>query len=621
MAAAAAGVLVLLPLLAATALLVALAHGGATGWAQAYASARLHRPVRFDGGLRVRVIGGGLEARFARLHVGRPRWAGPGDTLVAARGRVRLPWTSLLGGPPAADLVEVDGLDLRLRRDAAGRADWNDKASNGRLSVPLQVRRLLLTHGRLRFEDAGPGVSLDAAVSADPDAPGGLGLHVDGAGRVKDQPWSLALRAPAARLGGREPLPFAADLAQGPTRLHVKGEVPAVLDLGRVHGTVRGSGPDLHDLAPLLHVPFPHLVDYALSTRFVREEGRVRLEDLQGRVGRSDVRGALTVALSPGERRVDGRLDSRSLRVGDLLAVVTGGQAGTPRPGGSASPVPARTPSRARPRTGGLIPDLAIGAEQLRPLTGRVVFVAASVQPTVMALRRLTLNVRFEHGLVVIDPLDLGLPRGDARLLLRLDARGSTPALSLDATLRDASAVDLFGRGLAHAPLQASFDGRVRLAGRGATLHAAAASSSGRADFTARSGKIQRRAAQVLGADFGGALISLVTRDRSDLPLRCARADFTVRDGRARADRLDLVTAAGRVTGEGYVDLRSERLSLVLRGRAARPGLVRAKAVVTLEGPIRAPRARLDPGGALGLLRTFASVLPGPKPAAPVPAC
>lgn len=318
---------------------------------------------------------------------------------------------------------------------------------------------------------------------------------------------------------------------------------------------------------------------------------------------------------------MDGRLDSRSLRVGDLLAVVTGGQAGTPRPGGSASPVPARTQARARPRTGGLIPDLAIGAEQLRPLTGRVVFVAASVQPTVMALRRLTLNVRFEHGLVVIDPLDLGLPRGDARLLLRLDARGSTPALSLDATLRDASAVDLFGRGLAHAPLQASFDGRVRLAGRGATLHAAAASSSGRADFTARSGKIQRRAAQVLGADFGGALISLVTRDRSDLPLRCARADFTVRDGRARADRLDLVTAAGRVTGEGYVDLRSERLSLVLRGRAARPGLVRAKAVVTLEGPIRAPRARLNPGGALGLLRTFASVLPGPKPAAPVPAC
>lgn len=619
--AVAAAVLVLLPLAAGAALLAVLARGGATGWAQAYASARLHRAVRFDGGLRVRLVGAGVEARFARLHVARPDWAGPGDVLTAARGRVRLPWTSLLGGRLVADLVEVDGLDLHLTRDAAGRADWNDKPSGGRLSAPLQVRRLILAHGRLRFEDAQDGVTLDAAVSAVPGDPGGLGLHADGAGRVGREPWTLAFRAPAADLGGRAATPFRADLAQGPSRLHLEGEVPAVLDLGRVHGTVRGSGPDLHDLAPLLHVPFPHLVDYALSTRFVREEGRVRLDDLMGRVGRSDVRGNLVVALSPGERRVDGRLDSRSLRVGDLLAVVTGGQAGTRRPAGSAAPAPARPALRAPRRPGGLIPDVAIAGEKLRPLTGRVVFVAASVQPTVMVLRRLTLDARFDHGVVTLDPLALGLPRGEVRLALRLDVRGPTPALALDATLRDASAVDLFGPKLARAPVQASFDGRVRLAGRGSTLHAAAAASSGRVDLAARSGEVKRSAAQVLGADFGGALISLVTRDRSDLPLRCARAEFTVRDGQARADRLDLATAAGRVTGEGALDLRAERLHLVLRGRPARPGLVRAGTSVVVEGPIRAPRARLDAGGPAGLVRTLVSILPGPKPRAPVPAC
>lgn len=578
----------------------------APGAVAAYASARLHRRVAIDGGADVRILPGGVEVVFRKARIGRPAWAGPGEALTVEAGRMRVSWMSILHLKPVADTLELDGPVTTLTRDAQGRPDWTAGPGSAALSQPIVVRRLAIARGRLAYVDAATGTRLDAAVAADPDAADGLGLHVDGRGVSEAGAWSVDFRAPAVRLGARSPTPLQVRIAQGPSHVVFRGELPPGLDAARVHGDVEGSGPDLHDLARLLHIPFPHTAPYRLQARLERAGPAFRLLDLRGRTGTTELTGRLTVTQARDGRRLDGAFRTPDLTLGDLLVLVTAGQAGTGRP----------------VRAGGrLVPDVKVDARPLRPLSGTVTLDAPHVRPTGgLAVRSLRLTAGFDRGRVSASPLVLGLPRGALRLTLGLDVRRRLPAVSVDMDLQDASTVDLLGAAGARAPVRARLDGRVRLTGAGPTLHAAAAAASGYASFRARGGAVGRLDAQALGGDLRGAFASLLTRRGGTLPLRCLAADFDVSAGRAEARRLVFATAAGSATGSGAVDLRSETLDLSLRGEPAQPGLTRPHSYVRVSGPIAHPKADLRSGGLGGLIGTLLSVVPFPGRAVP-PAC
>ena len=518
---------------------------------------------------------------------------------------MRVSWASLLHLKPMADELELDGPVVTLTRDAHGRADWAAGPGSVALDRPIVVRRLAIAHGRLAYLDAATGTRLDATVTADPAAADGLGLHVDGRGGSDAGAWSLALRAPAVRLGERAPTPLQVEIVQGPSRFAFRGELPPELDAGRVHGELEGSGPDLHDLARLLHVPFPHTAPYRLQARLERAGSAFHLLDLRGRTGATDLTGRLTVTQADGGRRVDGAFHTPDLALGDLLVLVTAGQAGTGRPAHGG---------------GRLIPDVKVDARPLRPLSGTVTLDAPRVRPAgALAVRSLSLTARFDHGRVAAAPLVLGLPRGALRLELRLDVRGRVPAVSVDAVLQDASTSDLFGPAGARVPVRARLNGRLKLSGAGSTLHAAAAAASGYASFRGQGGAVARVDAQALGGDLRGAFVSLLTRRGGSLPLRCLAADFDVSGGRARATRLVFATAAGSVTGSGEVDLGRETLDLSLRGEPAQAGLTRPHSYVRVSGPLDHPKAELRSGGVGGLIGTLLSVVPVPgRAVAPV---
>lgn len=593
-----------LALAVAIAGLAALAH--APGAVAAYASARLHRRVALDGGATVRVSPGGVEVAFRGARIGRPGWAGPGDALTVESGRARFSWASVLHLRPVADAVALDGPVVTLTRDARGRPDWAASPGSASLAQPLVVRRLAIARGRLVYADAATGVRLDAAVTADPDAADGMGLHVDGRGAADSGPWSLAFRAPAVGLGERRPTPLQAQVVQGGSRFAFRGELPPELDAARLHGAIESSGPDLHALARLLRIPFPHTAPYRLQAGLERAGPAFHLRDIRGRTGTTEVAGELTVTQARDGRRIDGAFRTSDLALGDLLVLVTAGQAGTGRPSHAG---------------GGLVPDVKVNAAPLRPLAGAVTLDAAQVRPTGgMAVRSLKLTARFDHGRVSASPLVLGLPRGALRLELGLDVRGRTPAVTVDAGLEDASTVDLLGPAGARAPVRARLDGRVRLSGSGPTLHAAAAAASGFASLRGRGGAVGQVDAQALGGDLRGAFVSLLTRRTGALPLRCLAADFDVAGGRARSRRLVFATAAGRVTGSGVVDLRAETVDLSLRGEPAQAGITAPHSYVRVSGPLAHPKAELRAGGLGGLIGTLLSVVPIPGQAA-APTC
>ncbi|WP_174299537.1 AsmA-like C-terminal region-containing protein [Caulobacter sp. S45] len=541
-------------------------------------SHRLGRTVHVDGELSLHPHLTSFTVRFTRLHVDQPAWATPGAMVWVDRGTVTLPWTSLLGDVRLQD-VQLDGLRLDLRHDSQGRPNWSDGRARPPPRLP-RIARMALRNGGVAYQDPSRALSFQGAISVASGATGPPVLAVAGHGRIEDGVWTLDARS-TADFKGSAPYILSGHLTvaepSGNSDARFSGGF-APRD-GHLQATVAATGPDLHDLSHLINVPLPHTPPYSLQTRIERTPERTRLQGLSGRVGASDIAGAMTITPAPGGRHLDGALRSRSLRVSDLLSVASGGQL-----------------SHAR-RQGRLLPEVAINPAPLRRLSGVVRLSAASVQAR--SIRSLRLVATFDRGRVAAAPLTLDLAHGQAKIEFVLDVRRSVPQVRLDVDLQRADTSDFRQPGGAPAPLQAVLDGAIHLQGAGSSLALAASHASGSVQLTALTGRLQRKQAAVLSGDMVQGVLSLLARKPADTPLRCAVARFQVRDGKARATALRVVSGLGAVTGSGGFNLASETLDLTLRPAA--PAMADVTAV-RIAGPLAHPRATLALGGAASLI-------------------
>ena len=549
-------------------------------WQLAAVSHRLGRPVYVDGELTLTPGLHGLTVRFTRLHVDQPAWAGPGHLLWIDRGLVRLPW-SVLVGDSRLDDVELDGLQLALRRSASGRSNWSGPRGAAP-SAPAGLGRLVVRHGGLDLQDAQRGLSFHGGVDATLDK-GVSTLLTRGGGQFQGRPWSLQLVSSQSRPGSSRyalSAQVALDAAPRNSSLRFDGEL-RLTRRPELAGRISGEGTDLHAFSQLSGLPLPRTPPYRLAAQIDATRAEVKLQQMSGRIGASDVAGVLTVTPQPDGRRLDADLSSRSLRISDLFAVASGGQLTASH----------RSPDQ-------LLPDAPIQAEPLRKLSGVVRFSAAHVQPpTTPTIRSLQLTVRFDRGRVSADPLALELERGRGLVRMSLDVRGPVPQLSLTAELAHADTGEVFKA--AGAPIQASFNARAHLQGAGASLAAAAADASGPIDLEALDGRLQEAPADVLSANFVRAVISLLTRNPSPVGLKCAVARFQMTKGQARATTLRLSTALGGVEGQGGFSLANDTLDMTLRPTGALSG----PTFVRIVGPLAHPKPTLaldSPGRVLG---------------------
>lgn len=521
----------------------------------------------------------GLEGVRVRTSPGAP------DLATLRRAEIALPWSALFAVREVRE-ARLQGLRITLQRDAAGHANWPAPRREGSGQAP-RIDHIFVQDGAIRVQDGLQQQSFQGAVATDGSAT--PELVVQGAGASSGGPWRLRLASPAKLASGADrPLDARLELdgSDGRSTAAFRGRLSAAGDLV---GSVEAAGPDLHEFARVLHLSLPHTPRYSLSTelrRPVRQPGReVVLDSLAGRVGASDVQGRITIDPQPNGRRLGGELHTRSLRMSDLLDVASGGEL-----------------TRQPPRAGRLLPDGRINLAPLRQLYGALRFDARSVQSG--QIRSLAMTVHFDGGRVSVDPLRLGLGGGRAEGRFTLDGRRAVPAIGLGLRLEGVTAAQLLAsRSL---PFNAALHVETELQGSGSSLYAAAAHSSGRLRITLGSGHVGALQAAALTADLAQGLSGLFHHSQQTVALRCARADFAVQDGLARAEMLRLVTDAGAASGTGALDFRTESMDLLLRPLPPAPQLT----AVRLQGPLTHPHAELTAtGGARQVIGTALHVL------------
>jgi uncharacterized protein involved in outer membrane biogenesis len=258
-------------------------------------------------------------------------------------------------------------------------------------------------------------------------------------------------------------------------------------------------------------------------------------------------------------------------------------------------------------------------------MDARLDYSAETVKDTVLPLRSARLHLTLDHGLLIMDPLDFDLAQGRFTSAVSLNARGAQPVTAIDARLTNAQLQNFLpasaGRKDAAAPpIEGQLVARVKLTGRGDSVHKAAASANGAVTLVIPHGRMRRAFAELLGVNAGKGLGLLLSKNKDESEIRCGVAAFKVVDGRLNADQILLDTDVVRVSGQGSADLRDETLKVVLNGDTKRFRLTHVFLPITIEGPFRSPKLGVEPGPvlaqgaaalALGVMLTpLAAILP-----------
>jgi hypothetical protein len=575
-----------------------------------WVSAQTHREVSIQGHLKAHILTWTPVLSASDIRVSNPTW--PGDPQYAHIDSftvsVRLP--ALLRGRLDVPLVDVEHPDLKLYTDAKGRSNWSTK--DGGEEKPLKlppIQHLIVRDGHILMTNVRRKFHLIGVMQSEENTPGsGRGrFELTGHGDLNREPIQLEITgAPLIDVRRDQPYQFRASLIAGPTRLRADGAIDKPFDFGRFHARLTGSGRDLADLYQISGLTFPNTPPYQTTGRLTRVGDRFTYDHFTGRVGDSDLAGSIVVDKKKGRRFLTGNLVSRSLDWKDLAQVL----GGAPVASKAASPTQ-KAVAQALKARGRLLPDAPLYMDRLHAMDADVRFRATSVKANRVRLTAVLLRARLDHALLTLDPLAFTFAQGSLDGLVKINGRGAAPVTDADLHLSNYALQNILPVRDGAPVASGIVDGRARLHGVGASVHAAASNATGTVDFAVPHGEIRQAFAELMGINVGKGLSLLLAKNPKKTDLRCAVADFDVRGGVMSARNITIDTGVVVSQGQGTVNLNTETLNLRLQGKSKKPRLLKLWAPVLVKGSLSHPKLGVEgssvaaQAGVVGALATL----------------
>ncbi|MCE3289878.1 MAG: AsmA family protein [Caulobacter sp.] len=589
------------------------------GPAGAIASTQLRRTVVLAGDLDVHPWSLNPRAEIHDLRIAQPSWAfdagaKPGEQMARV-GRLEgsLQLADLLRGHTVLGYVRVHEAKVHLIRDRDGRGNWEFGARNkGRSARLPAVRRLLIDRAELRLDDAQRKAVFEGVVSTEESTTGeGAGRFLlKGDGSLNRARFTARVEGePLLNISPNRPYHFNADVRAGATRIRADGQIDRPFDLNRFGARFQLSGADMNDLYVLTGIVLPNTPPYRISAGLVRDGGRWHLNRARGMVGESDIAGRLTVDTSGEKPYLTADLRSRRVDFDDLGAFFG---MRTRQVGGE---------TKSTPVVGGrLLPDSTLQVDRIRAMNADVKFRADAVNAPGLPLRRFSLDLDLDDGVLKMNPISFSLDRGTIKGTVVLNATKAVPHTDLDLRMTGGRIEDWVSTKVQGLPVvEGALAARLKLSGSGNSVHRAASNANGSFTLVAPRGEVRQAFAELLGVNASAGLIKLLSEDPQKTPLRCAVADFQVKDGVARSNRILVDTGVVLAEGSGTINLEKETMNLRFEGDSKKPRLLRLFLPITIKGPLTKPGVGVEAGpavaqgglaAALATLSPFAAILP-----------
>ena len=413
----------------------------------------------------------------------------------------------------------------------------------------------------------------------------GTGFELLGKGELNDEPFTLRVSGgPLVWAETHKPYPFDVRMIASDIRFTARGVVPHPFDLGQLEMTLSLSGHDLADGYYLTGLALPNTPPYAISAHLHSSGTTFKLTDVRGTLGGSDINGVVTAKLRSPYPVVNADLTSHVLNLADL-GPTFGGSAPTAAEEtqerhGSGHPTKAKAKqdlakgvlhgvtgkTAATAPNQFLLPTAKLQVDRLRGMNATLRYHADEIKDQSLPLKKVALLLRLQNDVLRIDPLDFTLPEGELTGTASIDVHGPVPTERLDVRLTHVQLAQFHTKGTAKPPFEGTLVGRMRLEGRGDSVHAFASSADGTLSFVVPHGEIEQAFAEFAGIDVARGLGLLLKKKQQQTALRCGVADFDADQGIAKVKQVVFDTQVVIITGNGDVDLRNESLNLQLNG-------------------------------------------------------
>lgn len=484
--------------------------------------------------------------------------------------------------------------------------------ATGSGAVPSPTAKVVKTQAQSRGASPSNAKQQASRVAANT----GTGFNLLGKGELNDKPFTLRVSGgPLVWAETHKPYPFDMRMRASDIRFTARGVVPHPFDLAHLDMTLSLAGKDLADGYYLTGLALPNTPPYSISGRLRSVGTKFELSDVQGRLGGSDIHGVITAELSSPYPVLDADLTSHVLNLADL-GPTFGGSAPTAAQEkqerhGSGHPTQAKAKQalakgvahaltakaaekKAEEAPGTfLLPTAKLQVNRLRGMNATLSYHADEIKSQSLPLRKVSLRLRLANDVLRIDPFAFTLPEGEIAGTAVIDVRGSVPTERLDVRLTHVQLAQFHTKGTIKPPFEGTLVGRMRMHGKGDSIHAFASTASGTLSMVVPHGEIEQAFAELAGIDVARGLGLLLKKNQQQTALRCGIADFDAHDGLAKVKQVVFDTQVVILTGLGDINLRNERLHLQLTGQPKKFRFAVLRSPVEIRGTLSHPAVGL----------------------------
>ena len=465
--------------------------------------------------------------------------------------------------------VTISEPKVILEKNADGSANWEFRTPVTEPVVPEKrsefpvIEKLLIKGGTLLFDDQVSKTNVDLKV-----------IEAEGAGFL-DAPVKLKAEGTYQKLpltisfdGGsyenlrslKEPYPVQINLGVGKLKAIIHGNMTEPLEMKGEDVTLDVQGDDMANLFPIIRLVFPKTPPYRLKGH-LKHDGKVwTFSNFSGRVGDSDLSGNIRVDTEPKRLFMKADLVSNLLDFDDLAGFV-GGNPGT-GPGETTSEEQKKQ-AAAEKESDRIFPDQRYDLERLRAMDADVHLRAKTILAPKLPIDDLNATLKLNDGVLSFTPATFGVANGRMEIYSTFDGSKQPSKVKIDARLRQLDLKRFLGDSSFAQKTLSPIGGRIVLTGTGQSFRELMATASGNTFLAMSGGEISELLVRLAGLDVAHAL-GVVVRGDKPIPVRCALLDLQGQNGQMGVQTLVFDTANSVVSGEGNIDLRDEKVNIVV---------------------------------------------------------
>ncbi len=371
---------------------------------------------------------------------------------------IRLDLLQLMQGRIVIPELRIVEPIIRLEKSAQGKPNWELRsepvaekavetaAPEERSEFPV-VSRLIVEGGWVKYVDHATSTDVTLGITSIHGSTRGKGGQVtlDGDGQLEAQPWRMALRAGSFEKLQSANIPYPVDLRLkvGDTRASIEGVLRKPIQMQGVNLSASLEGPDLSVLAPFFPGAAPKLPAYSIEGHVVRADEDWHLQNFQARVGKSNLKGEVTIATGGKRPLVKADLTSNLVHYDDFVRLVP----------------PSKEQRQSKP----------LDLSPLKSMDAVVNVRGDEILTPALTLRDLQVTIELKEGRLRVDPVSLDVGGGRMQVQAVLDARSQPFEAFLQSNINQVDLGKLRDLVTAKRRLDGILDGHVKVSVTGAS--------------------------------------------------------------------------------------------------------------------------------------------------------